>query len=655
MTKISILIENINTKNLLKSLDIINESNNNDFDVIIYDLNNLEIEKTYKFKIQIISDLKNINDLVSDFIIIQDSNVFYHNDVVDWVYTKFTINDLYIFPLINKKTYDNNVEKFNSNSGNKCIVVSKYYFKIMKIHFNLNKFLIHQAKNMLKLNIILTSDNIGIIYILDEMNDVKKLGLNEYRDYNKNRIENSILQKIINIPNIFHYITDDLTDNNLISLKSHIQYHKYYYHIIWTNNKDIYSKLLDNIIILNKKNFNECIKIYGGIIGNLNYICKTHLSKVIKFITNEKPKNYTILFNKKQNSYLDIIHLYNNFDKKVNKTTQQNIIFFKINNLKDSFNYYFKNMQRYYTILKNYDYNVLNVDVNLYGKNYLHCPDIINHFNETDIFFIDDIVYQVLIKTYTETPNQETKLKFENALQTSKYIYCFSEYYNTDDLQYLGCSIKNKDFVTMFLKNAKMNLILNTRNLNYLLKNNIDNFIYYPSYGYSDIVKICKLPKKILNIDLLFYGNRPETSIGKVLLYREKLIEEVQKYSDKNKLKFEIKENFYDKDEILSQTKIVLHFPPYENFHVISWAKIVELMSKQVFFMIEENEELYIQKLEHIIPFYKRSNIEDLYNKIDYYLKNEKERNKHIILCYNYIKNTYNMDEFLSKLILVLQ
>jgi hypothetical protein len=652
MTKISILIQNINTENLLKSLDIINESNNNDFDVIIYDLNNLEIEKTYKFKIQIISDLKNINDLVSDFIIIQDSNVFYHNDVVDWVYTKFTINDLYIFPLINKKTYDNNVEKFNSNSGNKCIVVSKYYFKIMNIHFNLNKFLIHQAKNMLKLNIILTSDNIGIIYILDEMNDVKKLGLNEYRDYNKNRIQDSILQKIINIPNIFHYITDDLTDNNLISLNSHIQHHKYYYHIIWTNNKDISSKLLDNIIILNKKDFNECIKIYGGIIGNLNYICKTHLSKIIQYITHEKPKNYTILFNKKQNSYLDIIHLYNNFNKKVNKTTLPNVIFFKINNLSEDFNYYFKNMQRYYAILKHYDYNVLNVEIDLYGKNYLYYPEIINHFNKTDIFFIDDIVYYILIKSYNELNDNKIKTNFENVFKESKYIYCFSEYYNTDDLQYIGCNIKNKEFALMFLKNAKMNLILNTKNLNYLLKNNIDNFIYFPTYGYSDITNICKIPKNPLNIDLLFYGNRPSSSSGRVLLYREKLIDEVTNYSNSNKLKFEIKEYFYDKDNILSQTKIVLHFPPYENFHVISWAKIVELMSKQIFFMIEENEELYIQKLEHIIPFYKRNNIKDLQNKINYYLKNEKERDKHIMLCYNYIKNTYNIDEFLPKLCL---
>ena len=94
-----------------------------------------------------------------------------------------------------------------------------------------------------------------------------------------------------------------------------------------------------------------------------------------------------------------------------------------------------------------------------------------------------------------------------------------------------------------------------------------------------------------------------------------------------------------------------MHFPPILNFHSISWAKIIELMSKQIFFIIEENEELYIKNLDKIIVYYNRYNINDLYDKIIYYLNNEEERINHIKLCYSYVVKNFNMDNFILKII----
>ena len=43
-------------------------------------------------------------------------------------------------------------------------------------------------------------------------------------------------------------------------------------------------------------------------------------------------------------------------------------------------------------------------------------------------------------------------------------------------------------------------------------------------------------------------------------------------------------------------------------------------MLKKVFFIIEENEEMYIQGLDNICVYYKRSNLTDLQEKIEHYI-----------------------------------
>ena len=71
-------------------------------------------------------------------------------------------------------------------------------------------------------------------------------------------------------------------------------------------------------------------------------------------------------------------------------------------------------------------------------------------------------------------------------------------------------------------------------------------------------------------------------------------------------------------------------------------------MAKKVFFIIEENEEIFIKKLENIICISKRNNFNELLNKIIFYLKNENKRNEYIEKSFYFIKNNYNMDNYIN-------
>ena len=308
-----------------------------------------------------------------------------------------------------------------------------------------------------------------------------------------------------------------------------------------------------------------------------------------------------------------------------------------------------------YNILKK-NYNVLYIEIKLdfvNNFNKQNLKDYLN-FNDSDIFIIDDLTLTILITSHLNIINIRENIEY--FVKNAKYINCFSEIFISNNLQFTGCSLNNKNFVKLFFKKAITNLILNTVNLYYLLENNINNYIYYPTYGYSILNNIChinNIEKNIeKNIDILFYGNITNTR-GKIIhRYRYENINKIKLNYEKTNIIFKIFSNLYEeKDNILKKTKIVIHVSPCKDFHILSWAKVVELMSKKIFFIIEENEELYIKKLDKIIIYYERNNLDDLYKKIDYYLKNEDMLNKNIELCYNYIKNNYNMDIFLIELL----
>ena len=127
------------------------------------------------------------------------------------------------------------------------------------------------------------------------------------------------------------------------------------------------------------------------------------------------------------------------------------------------------------------------------------------------------------------------------------------------------------------------------------------------------------------------------------------MLNKIEQFSTENNYNFVVK-NIYNEEKycFLSKTKIVIHIPSFDDLHTFPWAKVSELMINKIFFIIEENEELYNLELENTIVFYKRKNINDLFNKINEYINNDGKKNKIIDDCYNFIKKKYNLDDLLK-------
>jgi spore maturation protein CgeB len=74
-------------------------------------------------------------------------------------------------------------------------------------------------------------------------------------------------------------------------------------------------------------------------------------------------------------------------------------------------------------------------------------------------------------------------------------------------------------------------------------------------------------------------------------------------------------------------------------------------MCKKVFFIIEENEEMYRLKLDKIVVYYKINDFNDLKEKIIYYLNNEDKREEVIDNCYSYIITMHNSDKLIESVL----
>lgn len=309
---------------------------------------------------------------------------------------------------------------------------------------------------------------------------------------------------------------------------------------------------------------------------------------------------------------------------------------------KDEFNYYTNKKKYYINVLEElkpkpvYFGKYLTLDQKTFN-------DVIK--NKHSLYIFDEISYVQLLLYYNF--NESSRNNIVEFLLNNKYLFFFSELIYNDSLQTIGNKIVNKEFSLLFFKQAYKVFLCNIKNINFLINNGIyENLSYFPGYGYSDINEIKPLKSNVnKNIDVLFYGNVTYT-----FEHRINYINHLSSFCDNNNIVFKSFNNLYEeKDETLKQTKIVIHIPSHPNLHTFPWAKVVELMCKKIFFIIEENEEMYIKKLENVIVYYK--NKLDLQQKIKYYLKEDKEREKYINLCYNYIIENYNMDDLIKKLL----
>lgn len=305
------------------------------------------------------------------------------------------------------------------------------------------------------------------------------------------------------------------------------------------------------------------------------------------------------------------------------------------------------NKLNYYNTIKQF-YDIEFIDITLENTNYFHLSNVLTQCSERcdkdSIFIFNDLDYAIFLESYRYYQDKNI-LKF---LTSIKYIVTFCELFFNDNLQTIGNISYNKELATTFFKNAKTVLLSNTRNFEYLQRLGINNTKYFPPYGFSPINNISPLnlpPSQ--PIDVLMYANYHNS-----FDYRMCLTDSVIQFCITNKIIYNVISYIYqDKNPLLSESKLVVHIPSHENVQSFPWAKVSELMSKKVFFIIEENDEMYKQRLEDIVVYYKRNDYNDLLSKISYYLLYPLERLKYINKCFDYISTKYNMDEYIPKLI----
>ena len=389
-------------------------------------------------------------------------------------------------------------------------------------------------------------------------------------------------------------------------------------------NEEIYMNYIWNEINELFIDYKENIKNLENTVGFHWFNGSDVVKKYLKEIKKNIPEKFQgIIFNEK-NKIID------NYKK---------IIYFNIDIEPWAFFYKLK-MNHYIKILKNNNHcDILKINVGKYISLEVYDYELLNS-NNNNLFIFDEISYFNMLYKYMNG-EKENILHF---LKNINYVLFFSELFTNNELQTIGTPLYDIFFTIEFLKNAKKIMLCNTKNINYLIENNIyNNIVYFPPFGYNNEFElICNENKEI---DILFYGNIIDS-----FDYRKSYLNKINDYCKINNNNFIIREDLFneEKDEILKKTKIVLHIPSQKSLHSFPWAKVNELMNKKIFFIIEENNEMYIRNLENIVIYYK--NYDDLQNKLNFYLNNENERLKCCNKCYEYIKNNYNINLLFDKL-----
>ena len=275
-------------------------------------------------------------------------------------------------------------------------------------------------------------------------------------------------------------------------------------------------------------------------------------------------------------------------------------------------------------------------------NNYLQDDESMYIFNAEDIFFLFWIL----------TPdNINLVYKF---LSTTKYVVWCYEVITDNSLLTVGLtspwltkyaesfSYNERSKMLIYLySNARAIYACSSSNIKYLSIYNKNNICFFPPFIYNkNNTPTTSISNNVIPQDCIFYGY-----ISDCVDYRHKKIEHIRTILNDENIMFSTFNGTLhgsDKIKILSQTKIVLHIPSVSKLHTIPWAKIEELMMLKVFFIIEECEEMYTEKLNELLVFYKQEDTEDLIKKIKYYLKHDDERQNVIERCYNYFNTNFN-------------
>ena len=469
---------------------------------------------------------------------------------------------------------------------------------------------------------------------------------------------NKIIESVKNFSKINNYnlvIRDnDLEDNYKNEILSntkivlHVPSHEKLQTIPWAKIMELMCKKIFFIIEKTDENLNEIIEylpniIYYTSIGNLYEKIKFYLNNPIE-INNIVNSSFNIV---KTRYNIDEFYKNLNFRYSIVKY----ITFPSIHYLF----FYNNKLKSYINILKYYfDIRIETVYSKTFLFNNLLYPEEIEYlkkFLETrtnEIYIFDELVYSHFLSLYLTSPYN--KKIIQDFLNKANYINFFCEIFENDSLKTLGNNSFNNEYSILFFSNSKKNILCNINNINILKKYNI-NSEYFCPLGYSIVNNI--IPLKINDdkyIDVLFMGNIND-NIRHV--YRDTQINKLKEYCTINNYTFKIFNGclFEEKDNILKNTKIVIHIPSYENLNTFPWAKVGELMSKKIFFLIENNNELLYKKLNEVVAYYNPSIENNMLDMIKYFIENEDARNTYIDLCFNFIYSSCNMDLYIKNIL----
>jgi glycosyltransferase involved in cell wall biosynthesis len=224
---------------------------------------------------------------------------------------------------------------------------------------------------------------------------------------------------------------------------------------------------------------------------------------------------------------------------------------------------------------------------------------------------------------------------FNNGETPNKYIMINTEPLN---VEYWENMLNN------VIKNALFIIDYSYGNENVYKNFNISNYFILP-IGY------CELHEKIYNnilsyvdkdIDILFYGAITER--------RKNILTDITKFSNENNINFIIRNNdlydYNEKSKILSRSKIVITIASRdpEILKTNDMFRLSFLLSNKIFFITEKIGDNIIENdiFGDYIDYY--TTVDELKNKIIYYLNNPEERDNKANKLYEFSKNNYNIE-----------
>ena len=188
--------------------------------------------------------------------------------------------------------------------------------------------------------------------------------------------------------------------------------------------------------------------------------------------------------------------------------------------------------------------------------------------------------------------------------------------------------------------NAKKVFCSNDQSLQYLQSAGVTNTVYYPPVGFSE--RTNSLMQTSQNIDVLFYG-----SLVQEFTHRLETLNCVKEYCESKNYVYMARSDLFDEEEknnILSRSKIIIHVPSYRGLQHFPWAKCTELISKRIFFIMEDFTETCAFK--DLLVTYHDTN--DLLEKIDYYINNFTDRQNNSKEILKYCLENYHENEILK-------